>query len=113
EEHPELLAEAADNYMKAARAYEDYLLKYPTEPSSYEMRFYLGETLYYSDQFAQAAATYFEVAGDLNQSKFREPAAWSAVKSYERLLKDGVADGRLPDKADPNKPWTPATGQEG
>lgn len=113
EDRPELYAEAADNYTKAARAYEDYLLKYPTEPASYEMRFYLAETLYYSDQFAQAAATYFEVAGDPNQAKFREPAAWSAVKAYERLLKDGVAAGRLPDKADPNSPWSPAAGKEG
>lgn len=112
-EKPELLAEAFDHYKRASRAYEDYLAKYPSEPASYEMRFYLAETLYYSDQFPLAAAKYFEVASDPNQARFRETAAWSAVKSYERILSDAVDAGALSDKADPNRAWNPPdTGAE-
>jgi len=102
EGRPELLVESFEHYTKAAKAYDDYLAKYPSEPASYEMRFYLAETLYYSDQFTQAASAYFEVASDPNQSRFREPAAWSAIKSHEKILHEGVATDRLPAKADPN-----------
>ena len=110
EERPELLADSFEHYKKAAKAYDDYLVKYPAEPASYEMRFYLAETLYYSDQFPQAAAAYFEVASDPDQSRFREAAAWSAVKSHERILHDGVASNRLPEKADPSRAYEPGAG---
>lgn len=112
DEKPELLVEAFAGYKKASVAYQEYLTKYPNEPTSYEMRFYLAETLYYSDQFSTAAATYFQVAGNPHQGKFREPAAWSAVKSYERLLRDAVSAGHLPPKADPNHEFDPDAGRD-
>ncbi|PKN56542.1 MAG: hypothetical protein CVU56_15425, partial [Deltaproteobacteria bacterium HGW-Deltaproteobacteria-14] len=112
EGRPELLAESFDNYTKAAKAYDDYLAKYPSEPASYEMRFYLAETLYYSEQFTQAAAAYFEIASDPNQSRFREPSAWSAIKAHERILHDAVEADRLPAKADPNRAYDAGGGAD-
>jgi len=109
ENKPELLAQALDNYKLASKAYRDYLTQYPTEPPSYEMRFYLAETLYYSNQFKEAAFTYLEVASDPYQSKFRETAAWSAVKAYEKILLAAVDSKSIPEKSDPSRPWTPPT----
>jgi len=105
EDRPELLDQSLEHYKQASRAYRDYLTQYPTEPPSYEMRFYLAETLFYSAAFKEAAATYLEVASDPYQGKFREPAAWSAVKAYERLLVGAVDDKRIPAKSNPSKPW--------
>ncbi|MFO0750263.1 MAG: tetratricopeptide repeat protein [Myxococcota bacterium] len=107
ENKPELLDEALESYRLAAKAYRDYLTQYPSEPPSYEMRFYLAETLYYSNQFKEAAAAYLEVASDPYQGKFREPAAWSAVKAYEKILVAAVDDKKIPEKANPSKPWSP------
>ena len=112
ESRPELLDESLAHYEKASKAYGDYLQKYPTEPRSYEMRFYLAETLYYSAQFHAAAGVYLEVAGDPHQSKFREPAAWSAVKSYEKILTEATESGRIPNKANPQAAWQPEEAAE-
>ncbi|MCC6620112.1 MAG: tetratricopeptide repeat protein [Deltaproteobacteria bacterium] len=116
EERPELLDQSLEHYKMASKAYRDYLTQYPSEPQSYEMRFYLAETLFYSAQFKEAAGAYLEVASDPYQGKFREPAAWSAVKAYERLLVTAVDEKRIPDKSNPAKPWqepTPEGGEQG
>lgn len=102
-----LLTESFANYQNASRAYRDYLTRYPTEPASYEMRFYLAETLYYSDQIDEAATVYLEVASDPYQSRFREMAAWSSIKSNERIISDAVKKSRIPEKANPNAAWDP------
>ncbi len=104
---PELLAQSTESYEQAARAYQEYLSRYPNEPASYEMRFYLAETLYYSAQFREAAAAYLETAGEPYQTRFREPAAWSSVKSYEKILIDSVAKEKIPPKSNPSAAWTP------
>ncbi len=104
---PELLAQALDNYKQAARAYREYLSRYSNEPEAYEMRFYLAESLYYSEHFQEAAAAYLEVASDPYQAKFRETAAWSSVKAYERILVDAVQSKKIPEKSVPGSNWQP------
>lgn len=113
ENKPALLADAVTSYRSAARAYQEYLARYPAEPASYEMRFYLAESLYYSEQYREAAATYLETAGDPYQSRFREPAAWSAVKAYEKILQEAVASGKIPPKSNPSASWEPEKKKEG
>lgn len=105
--NPELLAQSLSHYAKAAAAYQAYLDSYPNEPLSYEMRFNLAETYYYSEQFERAAEVYMEVARIQHHDSFREPAAWSAIKAQERIISDMVAKGGLEAKADPNAEWTP------
>ncbi len=107
-----LLAQSFEHYVLAARAYREYLARYPTEPASYEMRFYLAETLYYSDQIDEAATVYLEVARDPYQGRFRELAAWSAIKANERIIVDAVRTSRLPEKANPNAAWDPPSPSE-
>ncbi len=103
----ELLDQSLAHYKKASKAYHDYLAKYPKEPASYEMRFYLAESYYYSLQFDKAADAYLGVAQEPHQARFREPSAWSAVKSYERLLVEATENKSIPDKSDPNQPYDP------
>jgi TolA-binding protein len=102
-----LLAQSFEHYVSASRAYREYLTRYPTEPASYEMRFYLAETLYYSDQIDEAATVYLEVASDPYQARFREMAAWSAIKANERIIGDAVKKSRIPEKSNPNAAWDP------
>ncbi len=109
---PELIPKSEDSYRQAARAYQEYLSRYPSQPSTYEMRFYLAETLYYSSQFRDAARTYFEIAAEPYLAKFREPAAWSAVKSFERILADQVTAGKIPEKSNPSSSWEPPKTEE-
>src|SRR5690606_11944846 len=47
--------EAKQEYAIAARAYAAYLERFPNTPSSYEYRFNYADSLYYSDQFLDAA----------------------------------------------------------
>ena len=107
DDKPELLTQAEENYRNAAKAYQEYLGRFPSEPTSYEMRFYLAESLYYSGQFRESAAAYLEVAADPYQSKFRESAAWSSVKSYEKILQESVTAGQIPEKSNPSAGWKP------
>jgi len=120
EGNPELLAQAMEEYRKAAAAYTDYLNKYPRTPQAYELSFYKAETLYYSGNYAAAAPAYLEVVKNPKHKEFREPAAWSAIKSYEKLIAAAVKAGQLSPKADPNEDWQPpelpkpsAGGEEG
>ena len=107
EGNPELLAQAMEEYRKAAAAYTDYLNKYPRTPAAYELSFYKAETLYYSGDYAAAAPAYLEVVKNPKHKEFREPAAWSAIKSYEKLIAAAVKAGQLSAKADPNEDWQP------
>jgi hypothetical protein len=100
-----LVAQAFEQYRAAARAYKAYLNKYPDQPASYEIRYYRAETLYFSNQFGAAAAAYAEVSSDLHNDRYREPAAWSTVKSIERLIKADVTNGRLSARALPGSDW--------
>ncbi len=112
EEDPSLLVEAQDQYLRAAEAYQAYLDRYPTEPASYEMAFYLAEALYYSGQFDKAARAYSTVAGHAHHDTYREVAAWSAIKSHEKILGGLVDQGVLDPKSDPLRDWAapPAEG---
>ena len=100
-----LLPQAGTHYVKAAAAYAEYLSKYPNEAASYDISFYLAETLYYSNQFDRAALAYDRVARDEHHDKYREAAAWSAVKSYERILGDLVDRGLADARSLPGSDW--------
>ncbi|MCB9727563.1 MAG: tetratricopeptide repeat protein [Deltaproteobacteria bacterium] len=113
ESNPALLVEAREQYRKASVAYEEYLAKYPNEPASYEMTFFLAETYWYSDEYARAAPIYRKIALDEDNTKYRDAAAISTVKAYERMLAEAAAAGRVPAKAVPGSSWTPPAEPEG
>lgn len=107
ESNPALLAESKEQYRKASVAYEEYLAKYPNEPASYELSFFLAETYWYSDQYERAAPIYRKIALDSDNTKYRDAAAISTVKAFERKIADGASAGRIPAKAVPGSRWDP------
>jgi len=86
---------AAAEYTIAATAYKAYLERFPDTPSSYEYRYSFAESLYYSDQFADAAKEYAEVRDSNLDDKLQEDAADGAVMAYERLLEEHGKAGTL------------------
>ncbi|MGM0574827.1 MAG: tetratricopeptide repeat protein [Myxococcota bacterium] len=112
ERDPDLQAQSSEQYRKAAEAYREYLAKYPNEPASYEMTFFLAESYWYSDQFDKAAPIYEQVATDPNNDDYRQAAAWSSIKSWESIVEERADAGRVPAKAVPGSQWSPPEEEE-
>ena len=102
ENNPGLLANAAAEYQKAAAGYQRYLDSYGVSKYAYDMRYFLGETLFFSGQFEQAAEAYIAVRDTLGFSKHREDAGFSAIKSLESEIDLRVEERRLPPRARPS-----------
>lgn len=89
-------ARSKAQYRAAAAAYRDYLDRFPRSTRSYDFKFYLAETLYYSDQFEKAAEQYALVRDSTVDNKHLETAALFAVISHERLIEGLEESGQLP-----------------
>ncbi len=87
--------QAAVAFQVAARAYGAYLERFPRTKSSYEMRYYYAECLYFSFQFALAAKNYEEVRDSRLDDKFRTEAAFSAVLSWQKQLAAEIKAGTV------------------
>ncbi|WP_224249757.1 tetratricopeptide repeat protein [Hyalangium gracile] len=87
--------QALIGFQVAARAYGAYLERFPRTKSSYEMRYYYAECLYYSFQFAQAAANYEEVRDSRLDDRFRSEAAFSSVLSWQKQLAGDIKAGTV------------------
>ncbi len=88
--------EAARSYLAAAEAYENYLARFPDSKNAYDFEFFLAECLYYSGDFARAAAQYDKVRDSKVDNKHIEAAALSSVITYEKEIEDQVAQGKIP-----------------
>ena len=94
----QLLAKAKKRYRKAARAYEQFLKRYPDDKDIYRWNFYYADSLYYSGQYKKAYEQYRVVRElDIENNKFQPDAAFNAVKALEFRLKKLVDNGKLPD----------------
>ncbi len=91
------LTDASRNYQAAARAYQQYLTRFPKSSNAYDFEFYLAECLFYSDQFAAAAVQYESVRDSTLNNKHLEAAALSAVITYEKLIDQKVEAGSIPE----------------
>ncbi|MBX5483850.1 MAG: tetratricopeptide repeat protein [Myxococcaceae bacterium] len=89
--------EAKNAFMVAARSYETYLARFPRAKSAYELEFYLGECLYNSFQFAEAAKHWEAVRDSTADNKYQEEAAFSAVLAWQKQLEIDIKDGRARD----------------
>lgn len=103
---------ARDEYIIASKAYRAYLDRFPDTPSSYEYRYNFAESLYYSDQFIQAAEEYANVRDSNLDNRLQEDAASGSVDAYEAHVEKAKADGKLvypdlPKKGDPGPFDTP------
>ncbi|MBK8012227.1 MAG: tetratricopeptide repeat protein [Deltaproteobacteria bacterium] len=88
--------ESRTSYVAASRAYEQYLSRFPKSKNAYDFQFFLAECLYYSEDFAQAAQQYDRVRDSQLDNKHLEAAALSSVITYEKLVEQQEAQGKLP-----------------
>ena len=100
---PSLLVRAATEYQEAATSYAVYLDRYPHSSDAYELTFFHAETLFYSGRFMAAADKYVAVRDWEEKTKFKEVAAYSAIKSIEKSMETEAAAGALPRQAVPGE----------
>lgn len=83
---PKLTAQAAAEYQKAADSYETYLKQHPGGKNAYEYSYYLAESLFFGQKYAEAAAAYERCRDADPAGKYAEDAAYGAVKSREEVV---------------------------
>lgn len=91
--------EAKVEYEIAARAYAAYLERFPNTQSSYEYRFNFADSLYYSDQFLDAAKQFAVVRDSNLDNRLQADAAEGVMSSLENYAELQEAEGKytLPD----------------
>ncbi|BDG10429.1 tetratricopeptide repeat protein [Anaeromyxobacter paludicola] len=86
-------ADAVGEYQRAARAYGDFVRRFPQDPSAYELAYALADCLFEAGEPARAAKVYAQVRDDPSDARFRADAALGAVVAWEaearRLEKAG------------------------
>jgi len=93
QERPE---EARREYAQAAKAYEDYLKRFPRSRDVYRLTYYLAESYYYSLQFEKAAVAYATVRDNKAGTEFLSDSANSVVMAVANLIKQAEEAGALP-----------------
>ncbi len=86
---------AKREYAIAAKAYAAYLERFPDTETSYEYRYWYADSLYYADQFIDAALQYAEVRDSNLDNRFQRDAAVGAVASWEDLIRQEETAGRM------------------
>ncbi len=98
---------AKQEYAIAARAYAAYLERFPNTQSSYEYRYNYADSLYYSDQFLDAAKQFAIVRDSNLDNRLQADAAEGVVSSLEAYAELEIAAGRY---TLPEMPKDPAAG---
>ncbi|HLT35542.1 MAG TPA: tetratricopeptide repeat protein, partial [Enhygromyxa sp.] len=86
--------EAKQEYAIAARAYAAYLERFPNTPSSYEYRFNYADSLYYSDQFLDAAKQFAVVRDSNIDNRLQKDASEGVVASLEAYADIQIKAGK-------------------
>ena len=108
-----MLQRVANEYRLASEGYENYLQQFPNSKNTYDYTFFYAETLYYSGRFLDAAAQYEKVRDSNLDNRYLEDAAFTAVKSYENLVNQEVAQRKIvmPALPEVGKVQSPVTAQ--
>lgn len=77
------------NFYDAAKAFREFLVKYPAHKDAGEARYWLGETLYVEGRFQEAIAAFAEVIADeanprRQVARLKTGYAWFEVGEFER-----------------------------
>ena len=92
------LEAAVSEYRVAARAYGDYLTRFPHSKQAYELSFNYADCLYNALEFDAAARVYGAVRDDPAADRYEGDSALSAIISWEgeivRLQRSGELDDR-------------------
>ncbi|MBI5496102.1 MAG: tetratricopeptide repeat protein [Deltaproteobacteria bacterium] len=77
---------ALPEYEKAATAYTEYLARRPDDPNALEVRWYLADALYCSQQFRRAADEYAQIRDSKTTTQYREEAAAGVFFALSKLI---------------------------
>lgn len=77
------------NFYDAAKAFREFLAKYPAHADAGEARYWLGETLYVEGRFQEAVAAFAEVIADeanprREVARLKTGYAWFELGDFER-----------------------------
>ncbi len=92
------LEDAVSEYRVAAKAYGDYLARFPHSKQAYELNYNYADCLYNALSFEQAARVYAAVRDDPADDKYWSEAAVSAVISWEGEVTRLLRAGQLPER---------------
>ena len=92
------LEAAAAEYRVAARAYGDYLARFPRSKEAYELSYAYADCLYNALDFGAAAREYAAVRDDPSGARYEAEAALSAVISWEGEITRLQREGQLEDR---------------
>jgi TolA-binding protein len=92
------LEAAVAAYRTAARAYGDYLARFPHSKQAYELSYNYADCLYNALEFDGAARVYAAVRDDPADDRYEAEAALSAVISWEGEITRLVRQGELEER---------------
>ena len=73
-----------NQYLLAAKQYENYLKYFPTDSLNYKVNYYLAECYYDMGEYEKAALEYKKVYTVYPQNDYMEDAAYNAILSFYR-----------------------------
>lgn len=88
-------AAARVEYLAAAEAYRVYLERYPNDPRAYELHYSLADTMFWSGDYARAAAEYEWVRDSNLDNAHLSEAGQGVVEAYHRMLTLATHEGRI------------------
>jgi cellulose synthase operon protein C len=87
-------AGAKIEYEIAARAYAAYLERFPNTPSSYDYRYNYADSLYYSDQYLEAARQFAVVRDSNLDNRLQADASEGVVSALEAYAEVQTTEGK-------------------
>ena len=103
-QEPDLCTQAQEQYSLAALAYRGYIQRYPNSPHAYELNYNLADTLYWSENYEDAAKEYASVRDSNLDDTYLSISARLAVESIKRLVEKKSAGGELQVRTEPPVP---------
>ncbi|MEZ4365339.1 MAG: tetratricopeptide repeat protein [Kofleriaceae bacterium] len=94
QQNPDLKTDYVELYTRAIDLYATFITQYPDSDYVYEFTYFMGEALYYSERYLEAADQYKWVRGhrDLSETYFLD-AAKNVIESYQQEAARQVAAG--------------------
>ncbi len=97
----ELCTQAQAEYGLAALAYRSYIKRYPNNPQAYELQYNLADTLYWAQNYEEAATQYAAVRDSNLDDTYLSTSARLVVESIKQLVDQQVKAGTLQIRTDP------------
>lgn len=99
-----------DRYALAARAYSDFIDRYPADPSAVEAAYLTGDIYYFKlSKNEEAGDAYLRVGESAPVGKYHHDALLAAIAAYEEAMADAPRAPQTPKVAAKGKAASPAT----